>query len=1181
MGDCSDLAALADWAAARGASALMTLPLCAPVSRPCEPSPYAPSSRLFWNEVYLDPRRQPELAESAAARTLIESPAFAGEMAALRRGPLVDPARQHVLRRPVLAALARAFFDRGSDPRRAAYEAYRAATPDLDDYAAFRAAAERFAGPWPAWPEPRRGGRLGRGDFDSGEADLHRYAQWAMSEQLAAASAAFPAGSEGLALDLPLGVHPDGYDAWRHRGLFAAGVSAGAPPDPLYEGGQDWGFAPFHPESQRADGYGYLSAALRRMLAVAGLLRIDHVMQLHRLYWVPAGAGAAEGVYVRYPAAELYAVACLEARRAGARLVGENLGTVPRAVDAAMRRHRLWGTWVLQHAIAPGSGPGSGRAHEPVPDDAVASLGTHDMPPFAAWWEGIDVDRRRDEGLLDEDEARAAAGWREAQRRALAEGLTAAGRLEPDERETGEREPRRVAAAALESLGASPSPLVFANLEDLWGEREPQNVPGPAHGRPNWLRRAALSLEELAADAEAAATLARLDEARRRPAEPAPPPSEAAASVAPPASGPLGPITPDDLYLFGEGRHFRLWEKLGAHPADLGGGPGVYFAVWAPHAERVSVIGDFNGWEPGRHPLAPLGGPGVWEGFVPGAHHGQRYKFRIESRLGGYRVDKADPFAFCTETPPATASVIWEPSYGWEDGEWMAGRAGRAGRDRPVALYEVHLGSWRRVPEDGNRPLSYHEAAPALADHLAALGFTHAELLPVMEHPFFGSWGYQTTSYFAPSRRFGDPEHLMALVDRLHRAGVGVVLDWVPSHFPADEHGLGWFDGAPLFEYADPREGWHPDWKSLIFNYASGEVRSFLISSALYWVERYHADGLRVDAVASMLHRDYSRGAGDWVPNAEGGRENWEAVDLLRQLNAELHRVPGVVTFAEESTAWPGVTAPAGDGGLGFDYKWDLGWMNDTLTYLGRDPIHRRHHHGELTFRGIYAFSESYILPLSHDEVVHGKGSLLAKPAGDAWQKLAQLRLLYAYQWTQPGKKLLFMGGEIGPWREWDHDSSLDWHLLADPAHAGLARWVADLNRLYRAEPALHRRDCDPAGFRWSVVDDADRSVLAYLRFGAEGNRPVLAAFNFTPVPRHGYPIGVPAAGIWTEALNSDAESYGGSGVGNLGGVEAVVGGEGAGEGGGEGGGESGPGGWPARLALNLPPLGMVILIGP
>jgi 1,4-alpha-glucan branching enzyme len=594
-------------------------------------------------------------------------------------------------------------------------------------------------------------------------------------------------------------------------------------------------------------------------------------------------------------------------------------------------------------------------------------------------------------------------------------------------------------------------------------------------------------------------------------------------------------LSEDDLYLFNEGSHFRIFDKLGAHPVE----GGVVFGVWAPNAERVSVIGDFNGWDPGAHPLSPRASSGIWEGFVPDLGPGARYKYHLVTRGGHYRVDKADPVAFFAETPPRTASVVWDLGYGWGDDDWMRGRAARNAPSAPWSIYEVHLGSWMRVPEEGNRWLGYREVAPRLADHVERAGFTHVELMPVMEHPFYGSWGYQTTGYFAPTSRYGTPQDLMYLVDHLHRRGIGVVLDWVPSHFPTDEHGPGYFDGTHLYEHADPRLGRHPDWDSFVFNYGRHEVRSFLISSALFWLERYHADGLRVDAVASMLYLDYSRREGEWIPNRFGGRENLEAIEFLRRLNVEVYaRHPDVQTMAEESTAWPMVSRPTYVGGLGFGMKWDMGWMHDTLHYLSRDPVHRRYHHRDLTFRGLYLASENFVLPLSHDEVVHGKGSLLGRMPGDEWQRFANLRLLFGWMFAQPGKKLLFMGGEFGQVREWDHEGSLDWHLLDHPLHRGLLRWVSDLNRLYRAEPALHRLDFDPlAGFSWVEADDAERSVASFLR--CAGERRVLAMFNFTPVPRHGYRVGLPVGGRWRELLNGDADLYGGSGVGNLGGVEA------------------------------------------
>jgi 1,4-alpha-glucan branching enzyme len=603
----------------------------------------------------------------------------------------------------------------------------------------------------------------------------------------------------------------------------------------------------------------------------------------------------------------------------------------------------------------------------------------------------------------------------------------------------------------------------------------------------------------------------------------------------------VSPLTDHDLHLFNEGTHFRLHEKLGAHPGtNAKGEKGVWFAVWAPNAERVSVIGDWNGWDKREHPLAVRGGSGIWELFVPGVENGARYKFHIESRFRGYRADKADPFAFHTEVPPRQASVVWSLDYEWGDADWMAERGARQSLAAPMSIYEVHLGSWRRVPEEGNRSLTYREMAPLLAEHMKQTGFTHVEFLPVMEHPFYGSWGYQSTGLFAPTSRFGTPQDFMYLIDHLHQNGIGVILDWVPSHFATDEFALGFFDGTHLYEHADPRQGFHPDWGSYIFNYSRNEVRAFLISSALFWLETFHADGLRVDAVASMLYLDYSRKAGEWIPNRFGGRENLDAIHFLRTMNEEVYKTfPDSQTIAEESTAWPMVSRPLYVGGLGFGLKWDMGWMHDTLKYLGHDPIHRKYHHNEMTFRGMYAFTENFVLPLSHDEVVHGKGSLVNKMAGDAWQKLANLRLLYGYMWAQPGKKLMFMGGELAQYREWNHDSSLDWHLLDDEAHAGILRWLDDLNRLYREDPALHELDVSPDGFEWIDANDAENSVLSFLRKPKKGD-PVVAVFNCTPNPRENYRIGVPGGGHWREILNSDGSRYGGTNRGNMGGVDAV-----------------------------------------
>jgi 1,4-alpha-glucan branching enzyme len=624
-------------------------------------------------------------------------------------------------------------------------------------------------------------------------------------------------------------------------------------------------------------------------------------------------------------------------------------------------------------------------------------------------------------------------------------------------------------------------------------------------------------------------------------------------------------LTADDLHMFNEGTHYRLYEKMGCHLCRCHDVEGAHFAVWAPNAEFVSVVGEFNRWERDHSPLTEQGNSGIWQGFVPGVSRGTLYKYHIESRYLGYKVDKADPFAFATEMPPGKASAVWNLSYDWQDEEWMRSRGDRQTVHSPLSIYEIHLGSWRRVVEEKDRSYSYRELARRLVEYIKKMGFTHVEFLPVMEHPFYGSWGYQTTSYFAPSRRYGEPEDLMWLIDRLHQDGIGVILDWVPSHFPMDEHSLGYFDGTHLFEHADPRQGIQRDWDTFVFNYGRHEVCSFLISSALFWLDKYHADALRVDAVASMLYLDYSRKEGEWIPNQYGGRENLEAIRFLRTFNEQVFRhYPDVQTIAEESTAWPMVSRPTYLGGLGFGLKWDMGWMHDTLVYMTQDPIFRRYHHDELTFRGIYAFTENFVLPLSHDEVVHGKGSLLGKMPGDPWQKFANLRLLFAYMYAQPGKKLLFMGAEFAQSSEWGHDRSLDWHLLQFEPHQGVRRLVADLNRMYREEPALHAFDDHPSGFEWIDCHDAEKSVLSFVRKSTEPvPSHILAVFNFTPVPRHNYRVGVPLAGSWEEVLNSDATKYGGSGVGNAGTRETL------------------PfeiHGRPQCLSLSLPPLGGILL---
>ncbi|HWR59092.1 MAG TPA: 1,4-alpha-glucan branching protein GlgB [Thermodesulfovibrionales bacterium] len=600
-------------------------------------------------------------------------------------------------------------------------------------------------------------------------------------------------------------------------------------------------------------------------------------------------------------------------------------------------------------------------------------------------------------------------------------------------------------------------------------------------------------------------------------------------------------LTEFDLHLMGEGSHYKKYEKLGSHVMEIDGVRGVHFAVWAPNAKKVSVIGDFNNWNAGTHPMYSLGQSGIWEIFVPGIGEGSRYKFEIRSKLNKHIAQKADPFAFYFELRPKSASVVYDiDGYQWDDGDWMERRPGINWLEAPIAIYEVHLGSWMRMPEEGDRWLTYSELGDKLIPYVKDLGYTHIELLPITEHPLDASWGYQTLGYFAPTSRFGEPKDFMRFVDRCHQEGIGVLLDWVPAHFPADGHGLGFFDGTCLYEHEDSRKGFHPDWGTMIFNYGRNEVRNFLISNALFWFERYHLDGLRVDAVASMLYLDYSRRQGEWIPNIFGGRENLEAIDLIKKFNEVSHQYhPGILTVAEESTAWPNVSRPTYLGGLGFSMKWNMGWMNDTLVYFSKDPVYRKYHHNNLTFSLLYAFTENFVLPLSHDEVVHGKRSLLDKMPGDMWQKFANLRTLYGLMYGHPGKKLLFMGSEFGQWDEWNSEKSLDWHLLKFEPHEGLQRFVRDLNSIYRSEPSLYEIDFDYKGFEWIDFHDVEGGVISFLRRAKDYDDFTLFIFNFTPVPRTNYRIGVPVSGLYIERLNSDSGYYWGSNMGNAGGVYA------------------------------------------
>jgi 1,4-alpha-glucan branching enzyme len=595
-------------------------------------------------------------------------------------------------------------------------------------------------------------------------------------------------------------------------------------------------------------------------------------------------------------------------------------------------------------------------------------------------------------------------------------------------------------------------------------------------------------------------------------------------------------LTDFDIHLFKTGKHFKLYEKLGAHVVSFNNQKGTYFAVWAPNARAVSVVGNFNFWKDGEHKLSPRWDEsGIWEGFFPGIHKGEVYKYAIHANSGEY-LEKADPFAAYAEVAPKTASIVWPTEYKWKDSKWMEARKKSAGLPKPYSVYEIHMGSWRRKFEDGNRSLSYVELATELVSYVKEVGFTHVEFLPVMEHPFFGSWGYQVTGYYAPTSRFGNPEEFMILVDALHEAGIGVILDWVPSHFPGDDHGIYRFDGTHLYEHEDPRKGFHPDWKSYIFNYGRNEVRSFLVSNAIFWLDRYHVDGLRVDAVASMLYLDYSRKAGEWIPNQYGGRENIDAINFLKEFNEAVYsNFPDTITIAEESTAWPGVSRPTYLGGLGFGQKWMMGWMHDTLEYFKKDSVHRKYHQNEITFSVMYAFTENFMLPLSHDEVVHGKGSLLGRMPGDEWRKFANLRLLLGYMYTHPGAKLLFMGGEFGQSSEWNHDKSLDWHLLQFAPHSGMLTYMKELNNHYKSEPALYHFAFQQQGFEWVDYSDREGSVIVYQRKSDKKEDTVIVICNFTPEVREHYRIGVPFRGKWREIFNSDNLKYGGAGVLNLG----------------------------------------------
>lgn len=1161
VGDYSDARELIRQCGRRNVDLVGTLPISAQfLDSPCEPSPYQPMSRLFWNELFIDPRRLPEFSTSTRAHRLVASSAFEKERRDLANSPLIDYRRVAKLKRQVMEILAEEFWNDSDSPRRRALLKYIDSNPDIKEFAEFCA------------------NRESSGEPDKKQVQFNLYSQWIAREQLEELIAEGKSAGVELYLDLPLGSHPDGFDHWKYRDQFVSNVSIGAPPDPLGPEGQVWGIPPINPFVSRRAGHPYFRELIHRHTAIAGMLRIDHVMGLHRLFWVPDGFPGSEGVYVKYPADDFWAILSLESHLNRCEIVGEDLGTVPDEVRQAMNLRNARQLYVQPFEVNP-------DRQEPVKApsiQSVASLNTHDLVPFAGFWRESDIYDRFERGWLDTGQEHSARDERDRFRRIIKRKLTETG----DWREDHVDEATTAIRAAHSFLASSEAEIVLINIEDLWSETEPQNRPGTVDPVPNWRRKLARTVDGIfddpgitdhikdlifkrgREDIMAGKKTVRGEKTSTSKTKRGSKVTSEFGSSKPVIgqSMPIFRLTADDRYLFNEGSHLRLYEKLGSHTGEIDGVKGTHFAVWAPDAESVHVISDFNGWNRESHPLFPNNSSGIWEGFIPGAETHFIYKYFVRSRFNGYCCEKADPFAFHAETSPKTGSIVWDNHYDWGDEEWMKKRNEINRLNAPASIYEMHPGSWRRVVEQGERSLNYRELAEQLPGYLTQMGFTHVEFLPLMEHPFYGSWGYQTTGYFAPTSRYGTPQDLKFLIDTLHQNGIGVILDWVPSHFPSDEHGLAFFDGTHLYEHADEKQGFHPDWRSMIFNYGRNEVRSFLLSSGMFWLDQYHVDGLRVDAVASMLYLDYSRKAGEWIPNRYGGRENLDAISFLRRFNEEVYaHFPDVQVIAEESTSWPAVSRPTYLGGLGFGFKWDMGWMHDVLDYFSRDPIHRRFHHNALTFRMLYAWHENFILPLSHDEVVHGKGSLIGRMPGDLWQKFANLRLLLTVQYTQPGKKLLFMGSEIGQWAEWNHDRSLDWHLLEYPNHLGLQRLVSDLNRVYRNETALHQVDSEPGGFEWVDCNDAEGSTISYLRWNRDYSECILVVLNFTPVTRFDYRVGIPRGGVWRELLNSDSEHYAGSGKGNLGEVYST--------------GEPFHG-RPDSVIITLPPLGGVILKG-
>lgn len=1095
-GDLTDFKNLITWAAQQNAKLVGTLPFHAAfLDQPCEPSPYSSISRLFWNELYLDVTIIPQFHRDEKLAT---------EINILNASPLVDYKKTMACKRVVLEKMAQAYF--ASKQNQESLNAFLQINPDAQHYARFRAVHEQYNQPWSAWNIQD----LNTAPFAEKNYHYHLFVQWQFHQQLQALSQHTKNLDTMLYLDMPISVHLDSYDTFRYRKDFAMQARIGAPPDMVFTQGQNWGIVPLHPQQIRQSQYEYFIRCLRSIMPFISILRIDHVMGLNRLYWLPQDGQAKNGAYVRYQAEELYAILCIESHRHKVALIGENLGTVPPIVNNMMEKHHLQKMYVLQYEL---------DSNHPIevkkiPKHAIASLNTHDMPPFTAYQKALDIDMRAKLKLIPNAHVQEEINKRKHIINNLKQTLINQHLIHSHTVSS-----RELLNACLLLLAMSDANYLLINMEDLWLEILPQNIPTTTEEIENWQRKFRYSLEEIQQLSEIKDLLPSIAKLR-------PQPHTSSHDIAT-----VSLLSEDDIYLFNEGNHFQLYKKLGAHILTHKGKTGVYFAVWAPNANYVSVIGDFNSWDKHTHPLSARAASGIWERFIPGLKAESKYKYFIHSKYNNFQAEKTDPFGFLQETPPKTASIVCETAYEWQDAEWLKKRHDYQNHHSPMSIYEVHLGSWRRIPEENNRFLTYREIAPLLAEYVMKMGYTHVEFLPLMEHPFYDSWGYQTVGYFAPTSRYGKPQDLMYLIDYLHQHQIGVILDWVPSHFPTDGHGLAFFDGTHLFEHADPRLGFHPDWTSAIFNYKRNEVKSFLISSALFWFDKYHIDGLRIDAVSSMLYLDYSRKAGEWLPNEYGGRENLAAINFMRRLNEEIYKCfPGTQTIAEESTNWGRVSHPTYTGGLGFGYKWDMGWMHDTLRYLSNDPIHRKFHHSEMTFRMLYAFAENFILALSHDEVVHGKGSLLEKMPGLEGDKFANIRLLFGYMYGQPGKKLLFMGDDFAQWREWDNNQSLDWHLLSAKLHVGVQNWVVKLNQIYRQEKALYELDCDTRGFAWVDCNDGNQSIFSFLRQSKDEKEIMLIVINATPIIRHDYRIGVPHLAVWDVLANSDDAHYGGCG---------------------------------------------------